>query len=102
MDFLAWFGPLNELADGKTSSDFKRVTAKWKKHVFKPSYSESRWKRKAKNDPGTVIAIVPSLDLRTTTTIYARNRQIKKRLEKMGFESQKIRIEKAKVYRYIR
>lgn len=100
MDFLAWFGPLNEFITIKTSSDFERVTKKWKKHVFKPSYSESGWRRMAKNDPGAVMAVVPFLDLTTATTIYTRNRGTKKALESIGFESQIIKVERAKVYRF--
>lgn len=92
-----WIGAMNDLAYGMS---IEEVTEKWSHDVLKPDYSPEKWKEIARKNPGSVYAIVPEVDLRTATSIYVRNRLAEQQLEKRNFDTKKIKIERAKVYRY--
>ena len=65
--------------------DRLETTAQDKRRTFKYSWSRSKWLRRAANDPGRVICVVPQLDLRQADRVWVRNQKTKKILEKMGF-----------------
>jgi len=80
MDYVEW-GIAGSMAgrEGKVSDYQTRA-------LLKPSWSKSKWFRKAKEDPHSVIFATPSLDLRKADRIWVRNNQTKKKLENMGFD----------------
>ena len=63
------------------------TTSQNKKRVFKYSWNRSNWLRRAANDSGRVICVVPQLDLRQADRIWVRNQKTKKILDKMGFRN---------------
>jgi hypothetical protein len=63
------------------------TTSQERRYIFKYSWNRSKWLRKAANEPGRVICVVPKLDLRQADRIWTRNQKTKKTLEKMGFKN---------------
>jgi len=85
MDYDYWHIPLNECINGQDCAD-KRVRH-W---VFKYSWDKSRWLRKAKQNPGSVQFVVPSLDLTKACRVYTRNNKTKEKLEDRGFRNVRV------------
>ncbi len=67
------------------------ITSYDKKRLFKPSWSKSRWLRKALIDPGSVQLVTESLYLPSAKRIYVKNKHTKKLLESKGFENVEVK-----------
>jgi len=81
MDYLDWFLVLNSYNIGYD------IRQRYVKMIFKRSWSVADWRRRVKKHPGTVMAVVPKLDLRTADAVSARNAATVKELTSMGFSN---------------
>ncbi len=75
MDYMYWHFVFNIGLKNYHISNYK------KRLIFKPSWSKSRWLRKAKDEPDSVQLITSKLNLPNAKRISVRNNQTKKLLE---------------------
>ena len=85
MDFDYWYIVLNSYHNDYQIS---RLHKKW---IFKYPWGRSDWMKKARKDPHSVQAVVPSLDLTKADLVSVRNHQTKLELENMGFNNVEVR-----------
>ncbi len=85
MDYGYWHLVLNAGYKNYQMSDYE------KRLIFKPSWSKSKWLKKAKKDPHSVQLVTSSLYLPDAKRILVRNQQTKKLLESSGFENVEVR-----------
>jgi hypothetical protein len=67
--------------------DSGRVDVETRKELFKPSWKESRWLRKAADDGSVVQAVVPHLDLDASCFIWVRNEKTRLAMIRLGFKN---------------
>lgn len=84
MDYAYWHIVLNANPDYKITNYEKRL-------IFKPSWSKSKWLRKAKKEPHSIQLVTPMLYLPNAARILVRNHQTKKLLEEIGFNNIEVR-----------
>ena len=84
-DYQFWHIALNAKLNGYDVSDYER------RLIFKPSWAESRWLKKAGEDPFSVQLVAPSLDLREAKRIWTRNNSTKRKLDGMGFANVEVK-----------
>ena len=53
--------------------------------ILKPQWTEAEWISKAAQDPGSVQAVTPYLDLRLADRVYCKNHKTKEYLTQLGF-----------------
>ena len=81
MDYINWHLVLN------SSHNNYQMTEYEKRLIFKPSWTKSRWLRKATERPHTVQFVTERLCLPDAGRIWTHNSKTKLRLEKMGFRN---------------
>lgn len=86
MDYQAWFCVLNGEVVGEKLAIPDYVT----RSVFKPSWPRSKWMKASETK--SVMFVTPKLDLPNASLIRVRNKETKKKLEKMGFDGNKIEV----------
>ena len=85
MDFDFWHLALNAAMNRRDVSEYE------KRLIFKPSWTKSRWLRKAEEHPDTVQLVSPKIYLPDAKRILVRNQETAKTLELMGFENIEVR-----------
>lgn len=85
MDFDTWHIALN------ASNNNYHVTEYEKRLMFKPSWTRSRWLRKAEQRPDTVQLVTPELYLPDAKRIWVRNKETKRKSESIGFGNVEVR-----------
>ncbi len=84
MDYMNWYLVLNSNYKNYQMTDYE------KRLIFKPSWSKSKWLRKAKNEPHSVQLITEELYLPDVHRIWVRNRNREHLLTVMGFENVRV------------
>jgi hypothetical protein len=84
-DYQYWHFILN--ANNKNYS----MTYHEKKLIFKPSWKESDWLRKARKEPHSVQLVAPKLYLPDASRIWVRNNATRSLLNKLGFQNIEVR-----------
>jgi len=84
-DYDYWHIVLNSGHNDYNVSDYER------RLVLKPSWSKSRWLRKARQNPGTVQCVVPELDLMKAGRVWVRNKKVKAQLDIMGYSGVEVK-----------
>lgn len=79
MDYDYWHLVLNA-----ENRDYQ-ITDHEKRLIFKPSWSKSRWLRRAREEPQDVQMTTPTLNLPDASRTWVKNNHTKKTLEQMGF-----------------
>lgn len=85
LDYEVWFYVLNG-----SHCDYK-IAPSVVRRIFKPSYNRADWLRFAKSDSGSVMAVVPRLDLATADRIWVRNEDAKAECLAMGFRNVQVK-----------
>jgi len=85
MDYDAWHFVLNAGYKNYNMTDYE------KRCLFKPSWSKSKWLRKAKKEPHRVQLAAPKLYLPDAKRVWVRNKKTKRLLGDMGFESVEVK-----------
>lgn len=68
--------------------------------IWKSSYAPARWRLLARREPGRVQAMVPQVDLRTADLVRCRSRRTRAMLVGMGFDPERVRVERWRVERH--
>tara|TARA_Y100000034_G_scaffold135228_1_gene206235 strand:- start:2119 stop:2721 length:603 start_codon:yes stop_codon:yes gene_type:complete len=84
-DYDYWHIVLNSGHKDYNVSDYER------RLVLKPSWSKSRWLRKARQNPGTVQCVVPELNLMKAGRVWVRNKKVKAQLNTMGYSGVEVK-----------
>jgi hypothetical protein len=79
VDFDAWHMVLNLQPN-------EELGARERQTILRPSWIRNDWISYANKYPGSVQYVVPSLDLRTADSVWVRNQESKRRIERLGFK----------------
>jgi hypothetical protein len=91
-DYDYWHMVLNSVERDGHQAWIRPLSAWEERLALKRSWSRARWERKAHNDPYSVQAVVPGLDLRSADWIGCRNQATRRELIARGFDATKIEI----------
>ena len=85
LDYMNWFIVLNSSHKNYDIADYE------KKLILKPSWPKSKWLRKAKDNPHSVMLVTSKLYLPDADRIWVRNKKTKHILEKQGFDNVEVK-----------
>lgn len=85
MDYGYWHIVLNA---GYRNYQISKREKSW---IFKYSWSQSRWLKKAEKEPHSVQLVARELDLRRAKRIWVFSQFFREELEKLGFQNVRVR-----------
>lgn len=81
MDYASWHIVLN------SGHKNYKINSWARKLIFRETWDKEKWISHAAKNPGSVQYVVPELDLRKADSIWVRNKETQKNLEKRGFQN---------------
>ncbi|MBT5022563.1 hypothetical protein HOK51_02235 [Candidatus Woesearchaeota archaeon] len=91
LDYDRWVRVLNSSYNGYNISNY------YTRIILKPSWPKSKWLRKARNNPHSVMFVTNKLELDKSDRIWVRNKSTKKILEKRGFDKNIVQVKRIKL-----
>lgn len=92
LDHVAWHAVQDAVLISDDGHPIPVIDEKQERAIFRPDLTLSDWLQWAVTEPGSVLAVVPQLDLRAAASVACHNESVRDCLLALGFASTRVRV----------